>query len=55
VGGRAARRQPLIDPARPTAIAEHVMKRFWQSGARAYLVTGYGPASYPDPLQTCKP
>lgn len=35
--------------------AEHVMKRFWQSGARAYLVTGYGPASYPDPLQACKP
>lgn len=35
--------------------AEHVMKKFWQSGARAYLVTGYGPASYPDPLQACKP
>lgn len=35
--------------------AEHVMKRFWQSGARAYLVTGYGPASYPDPLQACQP
>ena len=35
--------------------AEHVMKRFWQSGARAYLVTGYGPASYPDALQACKP
>jgi len=35
--------------------AEHVMKKFWQSGARAYLVTGYGPASYPDALQACKP
>jgi hypothetical protein len=35
--------------------AEHVRKRFWQSGARAYLVTSYGPASYPDPLQACKP
>ncbi|HEX3758224.1 MAG TPA: hypothetical protein VHW23_05940 [Kofleriaceae bacterium] len=35
--------------------AEHVMKRFWQSGARAYLTAAYGPATYPDPLQVCKP
>lgn len=35
--------------------AERVMKKFWESGARAYLVTGYGPATYPDPLQACKP
>lgn len=35
--------------------AERVMKKFWQSGARAYLVSGYGPASYPDSLQACKP
>jgi len=35
--------------------AERVMKKFWESGARAYLVTGYGPAAYPDPLQACKP
>lgn len=35
--------------------AEHVMKKFWTSGARAYLVTGYGPTTYPDALQACKP
>lgn len=35
--------------------AERVMKHFWQSGARAYLVTGLPPAAYPDPLNACKP
>lgn len=35
--------------------AERTRKKFWEGGARAYLVTGYGAASYPDPLQTCKP
>ncbi len=35
--------------------AERVMKNFWQSGARAYLVTGLPPAGYPDALSACKP
>lgn len=35
--------------------AERVLKNFWQSGARAYLVTGFGSTSYPDPLAACKP
>jgi hypothetical protein len=35
--------------------AERVMKKFWESGARAYLVTGFPPAAYPDALQACKP
>ena len=35
--------------------AERVMKKFWESGARAYLVTGFPPTTYPDPLQACKP
>jgi hypothetical protein len=54
---------PLIDTIRNDVCgtqhimphAERVMKKFWESGARAYLVTGYGPATYPDPLQACKP
>lgn len=35
--------------------AERVMKHFWQSGARAYLITGLPAAAYPDPLNACKP
>lgn len=35
--------------------AERVMKNFWQSGARAYLITGLPAAAYPDPLAACKP
>jgi hypothetical protein len=35
--------------------AERVLKNFWQSGARAYLVTGLPPAAFPDELQACKP
>lgn len=35
--------------------AERVMKHFWQSGARAYLVTGLPAAAYPDALNACKP
>lgn len=35
--------------------SERAMKKFWESGARAYLVTGFGPSSFPDPLQACKP
>ncbi len=35
--------------------AERVMKNFWQSGARAYLVTAFPPATYPDALSACKP
>jgi hypothetical protein len=35
--------------------AERVMKNFWQSGARAYLITGFPPAAYPDPHGACKP
>ncbi len=35
--------------------AERVMKNFWESGARAYLVTGFPPASFPDPHGACKP
>jgi hypothetical protein len=35
--------------------AERPMKKLWESGARAYLVTGYGAPSYPDPRQACKP
>lgn len=35
--------------------AERVMKKFWESGARAYLVTAFPPATYPDALSACKP
>ena len=37
--------------------AEHVAKRFWQSGARGYLVSAYSPFTgvVPDPLAACKP
>jgi hypothetical protein len=35
--------------------AERVMKNFWESGARAYLVTGFPSSTYPDPLASCKP
>lgn len=35
--------------------AERVMKKFWESGARAYLVTGWPSTSYPDPLAACRP
>ena len=35
--------------------AERVMKKFWSSGARAYLITAYPPAVFPDPLSACKP
>ena len=34
--------------------AERVRKKFWESGARAYLTAYFNPASYPDPLQACK-
>jgi len=35
--------------------SERAMKKFWESGARAYLVTGFAAPSFPDPLQACKP
>lgn len=35
--------------------AERVMKNFWQSGARAYLITGFPPSTFPDPYGACKP
>ncbi len=35
--------------------AERVMKNFWQSGARAYLITGLPGGPYPDALAACKP
>lgn len=34
--------------------AERVMKKFWESGARAYFTNAYPPASYPDATQACK-
>lgn len=35
--------------------AERVLKNFWESGARAYLITAFPASSYPDPLAACKP
>jgi hypothetical protein len=35
--------------------AERVMKKFWASGARAYLITAFPPAAFPDPYGACKP
>lgn len=35
--------------------AERVQKKFWQSGARAYLLTGLPGMPYGDPLLECKP
>lgn len=35
--------------------AERVLKNFWESGARAYLVTAFPSTTYPDPLAACKP
>lgn len=35
--------------------AERVMKNFWESGARAYLITAFPATSYPDALGGCGP
>jgi hypothetical protein len=35
--------------------AERTMRRFWQSGARAYLINALVPTTFPDPIQTCRP
>jgi hypothetical protein len=35
--------------------SERTMRKFWESGARAFLVTGFPPATFPDALQACKP
>jgi hypothetical protein len=35
--------------------AERAMKKFWESGARAYLVTGLAASGYPDLAGACKP
>ena len=35
--------------------AERVLKNFWESGARAYLITAFPSTTYPDPLAACKP
>lgn len=35
--------------------AERVMKKFWESGARAYFTGAYHGTTYPDPFQACKP
>jgi cytochrome c553 len=35
--------------------AERVLKNFWQSGARAYLITGLKPTVWPDATAACKP
>jgi hypothetical protein len=35
--------------------AERTLRRFWQSGARAYLVTGFSGLTFPDPIQACRP
>jgi hypothetical protein len=35
--------------------SERAMRKFWESGGRAYLVTGLPPASFPDALNACKP
>jgi hypothetical protein len=35
--------------------AERTMRRFWQSGARAYFVTGFPGTTFPDTLQSCAP
>lgn len=35
--------------------AERVQKKLWQSGARAYVVTGLPAGPFPDALQACKP
>jgi hypothetical protein len=48
-------RDDVCGPTHIMPHAERPMKKLWTSGARAYLVTGYSPASYPDPRQACKP
>lgn len=35
--------------------AERVLKNFWESGARAYLIMAFPSTSYPDPLAACRP
>lgn len=35
--------------------AERVFKNYWESGARAYLISAFPSATYPDPLAACKP
>ena len=55
IGQAAVIRADVCSSAHIMPHAERVMKNFWQSGARAYLITGLPPAAYPDPLGACKP
>jgi hypothetical protein len=34
--------------------AERTMRKFWQSGARAYLLTRFMGTTFPDPIQICR-
>ena len=45
----------VCSPLRSMPQAERVMKKFWQSGARAYLTSTYKSGVYPDPIMACKP
>jgi hypothetical protein len=45
----------VCGPSHVMPHAERVMQNFWNSGARAYLVTAFPATSYPDPLAACKP
>jgi hypothetical protein len=54
-GAAAQIRADVCGPAHAMPHAERVMKNFWNSGARAYLITGLPAGPYPDALAACKP
>jgi hypothetical protein len=48
-------RTGICGPTHVMPQAERPMKKIWEGGARAYLVTGFAAPSYPSSLQACKP
>lgn len=52
---KALIRNATCGPAHGMPHAERVMRKFWQSSARAYLVTGYPSGVYPDATAGCAP
>jgi hypothetical protein len=54
VKDRAAQIRGVVCGTKKMPHAERVQKKFWQSGARAYVLTGLG-ASGADSLAACKP